>query len=695
MFETYQRSFRRRTQTRLRFLLSLLVFAVVIGTSDAQQNVTLDDTDLYIVYSPAISWHASTVPCASCLMPANGTAFGGTWHDGTHVVSTVDEDDEGDTGDTDGDGTTTSSATKLTASSSSSAEPTQTANDDDDDDKGGKGKDGDGKRRFRRTMSPHSVSQSRGLKRDENPFEVQEGDSDDPGSQDVPVTATLNFSGTAIYLFAIMPLFPAPPNTTPTTTNLSFTLDGTPRGQLLFQPDATKAGTPTVNSTTAEKFLPGVSVFSSSGLDDMAHSLVVNVGADSVFLFDYAVYTAGASDSVSSTTTAPGSQRTESSNNVDDSSSKHNVATFAGAVGGSVGLLSVLAFGLCISIRYRRRRARQRERRDHGAFAETFTARDHGAFGPDDDEEGSVFRRRSGVGAQPIMSQAGPALFVPRYFPGSTPASPPPYVAESPPVPVHDPSLLITSINRAGLPVAIPSAPPAGITLPTPTLNLQRTSTGNYSYADRPPPTPPDEESRLTFTVGGEGQERIFNGGIIGPLPMDSPAAEGCDPMLGLDFDEERNNEQRALGLRDSNSEVPSSDAPCSSSGHSQESGSSAGAGAAPSLTYTSHGSTSTRITPSTFQTSMPSTDGSDSMLAPPGLYPTLNTSTSLPSLSSSRPLHLSSPSQPNLVNPNSSDSPTTIAYPLLRPSRVPLPPSIYASDFESQESLARHDSRI
>lgn len=110
----------------------------------------------------------------------------------------------------------------------------------------------------------------------------------------------------------IIPLFPAPPNTAPTFTNLSFTLDGASHGQYIHLPDGTVPGTPTINSSTSDKYLPNVNVFSVSGLDDTLHSLMVNVGVDSVMLLDYVVYTAGSSDPTG-TDGAAGSQRTSGS----------------------------------------------------------------------------------------------------------------------------------------------------------------------------------------------------------------------------------------------------------------------------------------------------------------------------------------------------------------------------------------------
>ena len=90
-------------------------------------NITIDDTSSSILYTPASSWHASSLPCSSCLMPDASQAMQGTWHDGTHIIPTVDGDD--------------------VSSSTSSASPAQTSkaadgndSDDDDEEKGKKGK---------------------------------------------------------------------------------------------------------------------------------------------------------------------------------------------------------------------------------------------------------------------------------------------------------------------------------------------------------------------------------------------------------------------------------------------------------------------------------------------------------------------------------------------------------------------------
>ncbi|KAL5520444.1 hypothetical protein ACEPAG_9668 [Sanghuangporus baumii] len=341
MFGLYRRVSWRGQYLRFRAVLALLSIIMLTDSIVAQMNVTLDDTDLYIIYAPAQSWHASTVECDACLSPPSTSAHGGTWHDGTHIIPTVDEDDEGTVGDLDGDGATSTSATPVSSTvaavtSSSSSQSAQTSaasdvntnnNDDDDDDDddgggdkhGGKGNDGRRKRRLKRSIRSAKwiFLTAKSNLDDENPFEVQSVDSDDPGFQDIPVTATLNFSGQAVYVFAILPLFPAPSNTTPTFTNLSFTLDGAPHGSFTYRPDAIVPGTPNINSSAADKFQFDVNIFSVSDLEDSDHSLVINVGVDSVLLLDYVIYTAGASDPTipggSITTAAPGSERTAGS----------------------------------------------------------------------------------------------------------------------------------------------------------------------------------------------------------------------------------------------------------------------------------------------------------------------------------------------------------------------------------------------
>jgi hypothetical protein len=91
-------------------------------------------------------------------------------------------------------------------------------------------------------------------------------------------------------------------------------------------------------------------------------------------------------------------------------SNAHNVATFAGAVGGAIGFLALCSLGIAVSIIRRRVRAARRDRQ----WLERDTESDSG----------------STAGTRP-PSMRGPAPFVPRYFPGTVPIAPPPYVQEA------------------------------------------------------------------------------------------------------------------------------------------------------------------------------------------------------------------------------------------------------------------------
>ena len=88
---------------------------------------------------------------------------------------------------------------------------------------------------------------------------------------------------TAKYLFTILPVPPTEfrsRNTVtrpPTNTNLSFTLDNQPAGNFF-------SGTESDNQ-------PSTNVLSLDGLSNQLHQLVVTVGDNSIFIFDYLIYT--------------------------------------------------------------------------------------------------------------------------------------------------------------------------------------------------------------------------------------------------------------------------------------------------------------------------------------------------------------------------------------------------------------------
>ena len=119
--------------------------------------------------------------------------------------------------------------------------------------------------------------------------------------------------GSAVYVYALIPLGAAPANSTPTFMNLTFMVDSHRAGTYQHTGTASASG-----------FLPSQLVFGQTGLAEAPHSLTIQVGPDSVLLLDYIVYTQGSladggdgegfssSTSVSNTRSAPGAQNTSS-----------------------------------------------------------------------------------------------------------------------------------------------------------------------------------------------------------------------------------------------------------------------------------------------------------------------------------------------------------------------------------------------
>ncbi|OCH87832.1 hypothetical protein OBBRIDRAFT_837056 [Obba rivulosa] len=425
-----------------------------------QVNATVDDTSPSIAYSPTASWHASSASatsCPTCLTPNPSMAFEGTWHNGAHIIPTIDGDDD------------------VTASSTSSA-PAPSATDpkgNQDDTNGQDDGDGDsdadkkdGKEKEKRWFTRRRGRQRRDTP-SENPFVTSGDDEDDPNFVDTPVTVEFNFSGSAVYVFALIPMGTAAANHTPTHMNLTYVLDDQPAGAFVHN-----------GSSSTSSFQPSTAVFSSSGLGEGPHTLQVQLGPDSVFLLDYIQYshedigsgggpsaTSSVSGNQGTGTSAQGSGSTSPSPNpagsnlsTTPSSKSHSIATFAGAVGGSVGLLSVLALSVAISIYRRRLVARRRDRRlrEERGYAESFHT----------------------DGSDDALPMSGPAPFVPRYFPGTVPTAPPPYIAAV--SPINDATALLSSTS----PIMSP------LQLWPPGRNAEGDS-DSASYADRPPPTPP------------------------------------------------------------------------------------------------------------------------------------------------------------------------------------------------------------
>ncbi|EJD35774.1 hypothetical protein AURDEDRAFT_175169 [Auricularia subglabra TFB-10046 SS5] len=110
-------------------------------------------------------------------------------------------------------------------------------------------------------------------------------------SGEEPATISFTFSGTAVYIFCIVPN--GIPNTPENVTRLSFYLDDSLSGNYLHHVDK-----------TLDQYLYNQLVFSGDGLTADNHTLrIVNQPADtgSLILFDYAVYTTEVSDDPVST----------------------------------------------------------------------------------------------------------------------------------------------------------------------------------------------------------------------------------------------------------------------------------------------------------------------------------------------------------------------------------------------------------
>ncbi|KAJ6542805.1 hypothetical protein B0H19DRAFT_957855 [Mycena capillaripes] len=109
------------------------------------------------------------------------------------------------------------------------------------------------------------------------PFDRTWHDSTQRATED-PYSVTLQFTGTAIYFYGIVPNT-AQHGTTKANTKIdvTFTLDGAAVGEYKHTPD------------TSSTILYSVPMLSSTGLSNKAHTLVVTY--TDLLIFDYAMYT--------------------------------------------------------------------------------------------------------------------------------------------------------------------------------------------------------------------------------------------------------------------------------------------------------------------------------------------------------------------------------------------------------------------
>ncbi|KAI0632760.1 hypothetical protein C8Q77DRAFT_1058582 [Trametes polyzona] len=389
-------------------------------------NITVDDASELIVYTPSSSWHASSDPCSTCIRVNPDVAFGGTWHQGLRPI-----------------GSSSPPPGLLSENRSGSNKGQDNA-----------GKEGHGHGANEEyeedeyyARASAAVMEDPSSLRESDRFFTPNFERADVETVDQPVSARFNFTGSAIYVYALVSQGVDPAVTAQASTNLTFLLDSHPIDTYQHSGAASASGT-----------LHSQLVFAQDDLPKGPHSLTIEIGPGSVLLLDYVVYTGGnisggrhsSNEAITSASTAPGAR---------DPAPKpksNNIATFAGAVGGSVGLLAVLALSLAISIYRRRVRAARRDRHLRQAQNVDF---DGESFHTDASEDG------------PPMH--GPAPFIPRYFPGTVvPAPPPPY---------SPPSEQTAALLAAASPISSPLWAPPRLPLPG----------EDTSYADRLPPTPP------------------------------------------------------------------------------------------------------------------------------------------------------------------------------------------------------------
>lgn len=168
------------------------------------------------------------------------------------------------------------------------------------------------------------------------------------------ISMSVNFMGTALYLYS-------PPGCSPSPSGLTYNLDG----QSISSLSTYSADSP---------------VFAHWNLPNTPHNLIVKVDPASTFPFDYLIYTtaaepissllvqarqAASDNSTISSSSDPSSTSSTPSSNNDPNSSQTQIGAIAYAVAASVGITSLFSIGLAISIiKIRRQRHRvRRERR--------------------------------------------------------------------------------------------------------------------------------------------------------------------------------------------------------------------------------------------------------------------------------------------------------------------------------------------
>jgi hypothetical protein len=170
------------------------------------------------------------------------------------------------------------------------------------------------------------------------------------------INFTLQFTGTAIYVFFILSNANSHGNGTTTNTQCNFTLDGQPVGTFSHNPDM---------STFDLEY--NVTVFSQTGLTNTSHQLLVLVNdyPNSTFInFDWAIYTVNLTESPSTNTSSSSTSTQSLSSTSLGSSATHNAASprslNTGIIVGCVlGVVAVAVIAIALFYIRRLRRSRQ------------------------------------------------------------------------------------------------------------------------------------------------------------------------------------------------------------------------------------------------------------------------------------------------------------------------------------------------
>ncbi|KAJ7446094.1 hypothetical protein FB451DRAFT_1537942 [Mycena latifolia] len=380
-----------------RFSYAVLFLLLWPAAHGAQVNVTLDDADPSIAYAPPGSWNSSAVVCAAaaCEDPPVLLALGQTYHKGVYVIATNANDTVPTTAPptpTPSPEPTTSSKPTSSSVPSPSPQPTPSpkpapAPPPDDDPNTPPGTPDDD---HDADDTSNKKSKSKPGRRGADRLPRLDVDVD------TPVFAQVNFSGTAVYVYAIQSLLLSVPPAPPSLMNITILLDGVAAGSFVHQAAASSSSVSTVNVSST--FAPNINIFAAQGLPDGPHALSLRLAPNSALVLDYVLVTKNVD--VVQTPSAAAAQLSSPSATSADTATKDNPTSFAGALAGSLGVLGIICFGTAGSLVWRRRRAARRER-------------------------GALLRE-----PRPPMStaQAGGA-FVPRYFPGTV--VPPAYAPSS------------------------------------------------------------------------------------------------------------------------------------------------------------------------------------------------------------------------------------------------------------------------